>query len=79
MCVISGYMIHKNICIARHTFSACSTTFFLDIICAIEYKIFNQETEKIRVKLCFETSEHSVQTTDGNSKAISQPLQLTLA
>ena len=30
------------------------------------------ETEKIRVNLCFETNEHSVQTVDDNKKVISQ-------
>ena len=33
---------------------------------------------KISVNLCFETSEHSVQTADGNSKVISQAFRLTL-
>ena len=34
--------------------------------------------EKFRVNLCFETSEHSVQTADDNNKDTSQALQLTL-
>ena len=38
-----------------------------------------QETEKFRVNVCFETSEHSVQTADDNSKVISQAFELTLA
>ena len=37
------------------------------------------ETEKFRVNLCFETSEHSVQTADDKSKVISQALELNLA
>ena len=34
--------------------------------------------EKFRVNVCFETSEHSMQAADDNSKVISQAFQLTL-
>ena len=37
------------------------------------------ETGKFWVNLCFETSDHSVQTADGKMKVISQAFQLTLA
>ena len=37
-----------------------------------------QETEKFRVNVYFETSEHSVQTADDNSKLTSKALQTTM-
>ena len=34
--------------------------------------VVTKKTEKFRAKVCFETSEHSVQTADDNRKVISQ-------
>ena len=37
-----------------------------------------EKMENFRANICFETSEHSVQTADDNSKVISRALQFTL-
>ena len=39
---------HKNICIARRTFSAHNATFFLKMIYAIEYKIIKCQNKFLK-------------------------------